>query len=366
MQYILNKLNINKTVPLSIFDRVQLSKDLDNEFSHYKKNNNTKHYSEKFNTLLFDLFNGFDYHKTVVDPFAGKGDLLFTLERFNNVELYDISPDLNGVIQRDTLLNPLDYTDKYVITNPPYLAKNKNKDKTIYDKYNTDDLYKASIKSIINGNALGGCLIVPINFLTDENTEALRKEFFSKYHIDNLNIFTIQMFEYTKYNTCSFNFFKGKQTNSIKTVIFFANEVTPIEINLNEQHGYRLFGEFYETLNIKTSITRFMPNKFDYHSNILVNCIDGTKKDTLIRASYINKIPEIKISDRNTFVPYFNSKYDKETEYKIIDYFNNFLKQNREKYYNLIFTNYRENNRKRISFDLAYKILQKAIDELQL
>lgn len=369
MQYILDKLKINKEIPTSIFEKVQLAKELDDliQKENYNKTDNTKHYSEKFNVLLFNLFNDkFDYSKEVIDPFAGKGDLLLTLERFNKISMYDIKPDSANIIQRDTLKNPINYSDKYVVTNPPYLAKNKNEDKTIYKLYKTDDLYKASIKSIINGNVLGGCLIVPINFLTDDNTEDLRKEFFSKYHIENLNIFTIQMFEYTKYNTCSFNFFKGEQSKNIKTIVHNKDKLFELNINLEHKYGYRLFGEFYETLNIPTTVIRYMPEKHTKHSNIVIYCIDGIKDTSLIRAEYVEEIPIIKKSDRNTFVPYFTTNYSKEEQLKIVEYFNNFIKENRNKYYNLIFTNFRENNRKRISFELAYRLLQKSIDDLQL
>lgn len=368
MRYILNKLNINQEIPQSTFERVKLAEHLDSivENSYLKNKDNTKHYSEKFNVLLFDLIDNFDYTKEVIDPFAGRGDLLFTLDRFNSVKMYDINPDNDLVIKRDTLLKPLDFNDKYIITNPPYLARNKSQNKEIYDKYCVDDLYKASILSIINGNALGGCLIVPINFLTDENTENIRKEFFSKYHINNLNIFKKQMFEYTKYNTISFNFILGEQTQPIKTIIFSNNNIQEELIELKKEYGYRLYGEFYNTLPKESTVNRYYPLKkeFSVISNIYVHCIDGIKENSKIRAEYVDEIPVLKQSDRNTFLACFDKKYTKEEQLNIINEFNNFININREKYNNLLFTNFRENNRKRISFDLAYKILQKVIDTI--
>ena len=368
MEYILNKLNIDNNVMSSTFERVKLAEYLDTviQNTYVKNEDNTKHYSEKFNVLLFDLMKNFDYTKEVIDPFAGRGDLLFTLDRFRSVKMYDIKPDVSNVIERDTLLNPLNFDNKYVITNPPYLARNKSKNKEVYDKYNVDDLYKASIITIINGNALGGCLIVPINFLTDENTEVIRKKFFEKYHIDNLNIFKKQMFEYTKYNTISFNFTLGKQTKPIKTIIFSNDNIQEELIELNEKFGYRLYGEFYDTLPKETGINRYYPTKKEVSviSNIYVHCIDGTKEDSRIRAEYIEKIPLLKQSDRNTFLACFDKEYTKQEQINIIKHFNNFINENREKYNNLLFSNFRENNRKRISFELAYKILQKSIDTI--
>ena len=62
--------------------------------------------------------------------------------------MYDIEPKKDGIVKKDTLLNPPDYQGKFVITNPPYLARNKCADKTLFDKYQTNDLYKCFIKVI--------------------------------------------------------------------------------------------------------------------------------------------------------------------------------------------------------------------------
>jgi hypothetical protein len=57
----------------------------------------------------------------VVEPFAGKGDLLTWLHTKGNytVEAYDIDPQGSGIRQRDTLLYPPDYTGAWILTNPP-------------------------------------------------------------------------------------------------------------------------------------------------------------------------------------------------------------------------------------------------------
>lgn len=103
----------------------------------------------------------------VIEPFYGNGDLVKT---FNVSEFYDI--DREDEHKRDTLLSPPDYKNKWVITNPPYLAKNKAKDKTLFNKYPYDDLYKIAISTMIE--AEGGILVLPINFLTDERSWKIR------------------------------------------------------------------------------------------------------------------------------------------------------------------------------------------------
>ena len=72
--------------------------------------------------------------KTIIEPFVGNGDLLKFIKKTNyKLEIYDIDPKITDTIKRDTLTNPPDYTDKFILTNPPYLARNKNK-KKIYMK----------------------------------------------------------------------------------------------------------------------------------------------------------------------------------------------------------------------------------------
>ena len=106
--------------------------------------------------------------KCVVEPFVGKGDLIEWLKQKDYkqpIVAYDIDPKWNETIQQDTLLNPPDYTDSWVLTNPPYLARNKQTDKTIYDKYKTNDLYKCFILSLTQqSNYKGGIMIIPAGF----------------------------------------------------------------------------------------------------------------------------------------------------------------------------------------------------------
>ena len=48
----------------------------------------------------------------------------------------------------------------------------------------------------------------------------------------------------------------------------------------------------------------------------------------------------------------------------LVEKFNEYLKINREKYNSLFLTNYRENKRKRISFELAFKIFGNLLENL--
>ena len=75
--------------------------------------------------LLDNLISFIPENAFIIEPFYGQGDLV---KNFNIMEYYDIAFPMESPHYRDTLLNPPDYKNKWIITNPPYLAKNKAKD----------------------------------------------------------------------------------------------------------------------------------------------------------------------------------------------------------------------------------------------
>ena len=103
--------------------------------------------------------------KFIIEPFAGNKDLLRLLKNVeeHRVECYDIDPKHDDIILRDSLLDPPKYYNKYVITNPPYLARNKSRNKQVFDKYKQNDLYKCFIECILKDNVKGGIIIIPLN-----------------------------------------------------------------------------------------------------------------------------------------------------------------------------------------------------------
>ena len=90
--------------------------------------------------------------------------------------MYDIDPKSNDIIKQDTLLHPVDLDNKFAITNPPYLARNKSKDKVLFDKYKTNDLYKCYILQLIG----------------------------AKKHIGGNNYYTIEFFFFNQKRRCEF------------------------------------------------------------------------------------------------------------------------------------------------------------------
>ena len=141
--------------------------------------------------------------RNIIEPFAGNGDLVDFIEKDAkqknikyNIECYDIEPKKDYIIKRDTINEPPNYNNKYIVTNPPYLARNKSKDKLLFDKYDVNDLYKCVIKDILTNICLGGIFIIPLNFWSSIRLAdiKLRKTFLEKYNVILLNIFEERKF----------------------------------------------------------------------------------------------------------------------------------------------------------------------------
>lgn len=314
----------------------------------------TQHFTENYKDILFNI-NFFP--NEAIDPFAGNCDLV-KYSPNTKWELYDIDVKNDIVKYNDSLLNPIDYTDKTVITNPPYLASNKTDEfKEIFKKYNTDDLYKAAILSIIG--CKNGILIIPINFFTDEKTSSIREIFLSKYKVNYVNYFTKQMFANTTYNVCSFYFEQG-ETNEVD--FFDFEKKTSFKTNLKKEFGYRLGGEFYDLFkNVKPLFDRVQTGKEKYITNIFFNALDTRAKR--LNLSYNENTYIGKISDRIFGTLYCKEFLSKERQLKLINDFNCFINFYRDKYNNLVLTNYRDNGRKRISLENIYKICTYLLDQ---
>lgn len=320
----------------------------------------TIHYTTKAQEICANLVKYIPTNANLIEPFVGDGDLL-SLFPNHSWECYDIE-EKEKAIQQDTLLNPPNYLGRWVITNPPYLAKNKAKNKTIFNKYSTDDLYKATLLSLLDCE--GGILIIPTNFFTDERTKDIRIAFLSNFTILEANIFTRPVFETTTYSVCSFAFQRitnqEKQTFSIN--IYPENKQE--KITLCKDFGYRLAGEFYNNLeNTTIMFGRLVGSTSpDFITHIKLFALDT--RNERIRVEYTNTPYEGKDSDRVYATLTCKRALTKEQENILIKEFNKQLEEFRLKYYDLSMTNYRDYNRKRIGFTFAYQLMSKIYYEL--
>ena len=69
---------------------------------------------------------------------------------------------------------------------------------------------------------------------------------------------------------------------------------------------------------------------------------------------------------KTRFDPNFRPQLNIKQQEKLVGMFNDYLETERKKYHSLFLTNYRENGRKRISFSLAFEIVNYLLNSKEL
>lgn len=339
--------------------------------------------------------------KEVVDPFAGNGDLITWAKKNKapKIKGFDVDKKLvdNEVIfYNDSILDPQKY--KFVLTNPPYLNINKA-EKSVKEKYfkngEFEDLYQISLFSLMNSGE--GIVIVPINFLSAENSKKIRNLFFSKFKIIEMNYFKQQVFPDTTYNVIAF-YYKKKNDQlednfNIKTHIYPDNNI--VSIQLNRKFNWTIGGEILSKIRNQQNILgirRLTENDFKNESGpikiraaynhvkdileirvskemynllksnlILLKAIDSGSEDGKLALENIKNYGVecliSKESSRHMIYLVFDKPLGLDEQKKIIELFNKEISKLRETHLSLFLTNYRDKDRKRVSFDFVYKFI---------
>ncbi len=359
---------------------------------------NKKKLLGQFNTTnkeyILDGFGQFLGGKYVVDPFAGDGDLLKWAEPFgiSNSIGYDVDQS-KPFIHRDTLQNPVDLSGKWVLTNPPYLAQNKSSDKTYYHQYGHDDLYKVALHTFCETQAEGGIVIIPVNFLSGENSRRIRSRFFQQYDIKKCVVFEETVFDDTDYTVCSIYFERSDRTETRTVPVTFKPSGKELVYEIHEQDGW-VFGEDYHRLTQGevSGIGRFTKKNVvgDRLSRVKINdvkeevvemgcCPEIVNNILLLRAIDTGtaggriKLHDIrdfgidclvgKSTSRNWAHIKFQSPPSIERQEEMLVKFNSLMDGLRDKYNSIFLTSFRNStrlySRKRISFDAVYKIISR-------
>lgn len=312
---------------------------------------------------ILDKMDLSNIEEDIIEPFVGNGDMKRWVEKRNKLckEFYDIDPKIEGTLKRDTLISPPDYKDKFVITNPPYLARNKSQNKDIYNKYQYDDLYKIFIKTIIDGDVKGGIIIIPQGFLTSEDSK-IKMEFFKKYKIIRVNFFEERVFDDTDYSICSIQFERG--SNVPFSINFYPSQSEKI-VHFNENNNWRYGGdiEIFKKKKGKYQVSRLLKGQTP-NTNLYLHCVDTGSIDGKISLS-LNEPYYGKLTDRvyATIV----SNYQIPDEQYVVDTFNEKLNTLRKEYNSLFLTNFRnssnEQARKRMGFGMAFTMIENILNE---
>ncbi len=329
----------------------------------------TQNYAYIFQEMNLESFR---QEKSLIEPFTGNGDLIpFIIEQFTemeSLECFDIDSkncvpqEGYEVVQRDTLMDPPNYTNKFVITNPPYLAKNKCKDKKYFDLHQTNDLYKCFLKTILDYVPNGGLIIIPLNFWCSIRALDiyLRKRFLQKFDILRVNVFEESVFKDTTYTVCSILFVRRDLTRLLGRVpMFIYPSKKSFEFLLNSENNWTIGGEIYKLPRSKHHVSRLLEGGTP-NTKILLKALDDDSKKQICLS-----IVEDAYFGKNTSRTYasilIEPKISEEKQLEVVKRFNEFMELNRLKYNSLFLTNYRESkdiSRKRISFELAYQIIQ--------
>lgn len=334
-------------------------------------------YTTNYNYILQGMQIPKNKKVKILEPFAGKGDLFKVVNSSYTIEAYDIDPKTESIIKRDTLNEPPDYKGKFVLTNPPYLARNKSNNKSVFDKYGTNDLYKCFIEQLIADTPLGGIIIIPLNFWCSirKSDIDLRRRFIGKFSIVRLNIFEEKVFSDTTYTVCCFQFINKEIKNVTSKIVFYPSG-KKLNDSFNENNNYTIGGDIYKLeQDAKYTIDRVTKNTplslKEYVTNILVKCIDDNETTKISMSvvkdeeRYIDNTGKLTSRSYATLLIRPSISIDKQKE--LVDKFNKFIEDYRDRYHSLFLSNYRESKviaRKRISFGLVYEIVNYLLKEV--
>jgi len=344
-------------------------------------------------------------NKEITDPFAGNQDLINWCRKNHCKKVVGFDCDKKyvddkSVLNNDSINFPQKY--KFVCTNPPYLHKNKADQKTKERFFSGnhssfEDLYQVSIFSILNCEE--GILIVPLNFLCTENSKKTRNLFFDKFEIVKLNIFSEQVFEDTTYNVISF-YFRRKKDDSEKSKIpaTIFPEKKQITFTIEKKYDWQFGGDFINRIKNTQNHLRIFRLTEDYlksgeyevelafqnikdkkslrisedikkliEKNVLFLRAIDSKNGKKIQLEDIRKYGVAglvgKNTSRNMAHLIFKEEIPINDQIELMERFNEKLNRERNKYLSFFLTNFRDNNRKRISFEFTYKFLNYIYDE---
>ena len=375
---------LNMLIPLHLNNKIYITscqkiniKDIKQNYSQFY----TKKCSYIFDTLDIDIKNILKKNEkiNIIEPFSGEEDIVdWIKQKFNNCNIleYDIFPKNKYIIQQDTLLVPPDYSNSFVVTNPPFKARNKTKDKTVFDKYKTNDLFKCFVLELCNdkNKCLGGILILPLNFLLSprKNDTFCRDKFLSNYRILTIKCFEEKVFEDTSIPVIAFSFIKSDirlREQSIKWV-FLPSHTEKIFV-LNSKFKWIVGGEIYSHFKLKNDMIKRFVNEYklkenEYQTNLTLHALDiGSNKICLeYKKDFIYHAKNSSRTYATLIVIGF--ELNEEQQKVLATLFNEFITQKRELYNSLFLPCYRETKeyiRKRIPFSLAFGIVEYLIKD---
>ena len=379
-------------------------------------------------------------NKIVYDPYVGEGHLIdymlsiFTKdiarEKILNGEIYGTDIDESNIkycinyfskkyeikkkkLQKyffvnDSLLNVpkvLKNKDLYILTNPPYLARNscsKSGHISEYNRYFSGTIYNDYYEIALNiFGQYDGIWIIPNNFLSADRMNNLRKKILNKKNISDVYVYERSMFEDTAIPVLTMKLSELQYNTNGHNNIYFKPGNKLINIDISSIDG-KVCSEWQNISNYKNSLgvshglieknitkgdveTYFVDSTNGYKNKkmfistaqkqyldsqiLYLRAVDTGGKDGFIGLYTIdelypnkNNISSMitKISSR-LYTPIFFKNVDVDVQIKIKNMFNNKLKKLRLTYNSIFLTDFKgatENGiRKRIGFKQAIALI---------
>lgn len=309
----------------------------------------------------------------IIEPFAGTGDLLNWIKKnaipLPPIEAYDIDPKRDDIVQRDTLMHPPDYSNAFVITNPPYLARNKCSDKTVFDKYDTNDLYKCFVLSV--GECSAGILIIPAGFfLSPRDIDArCRSQFLTNHRLLQVRYFEETVFEDTPTTVVAFAFERSAAPMTEQSVDWVSMPSGARKtFHMRSQDGWIIGGDIYE-LPIHDGVKVFRHveghalKAGEQLTEMTLCALDSGTENGRICLEYKPgyTYPAKDCSRSYATLCVQGAILTAAHQQRICNDFNELIEKKRQETWSLFLPQYRESKeyaRKRIPFDLAYRIVQ--------
>jgi hypothetical protein len=312
--------------------------------------------------------------RCVIEPFAGKGDLLEWLVKNGNtlpVEMYDIDPKKDGIVQRDTLMNPPNYKDAWILTNPPYLARNKCDTKGIFDMYETNDLYKCFITSLTKKEpCAGGIFIIPAGFfLSPRDLDVrCRNDFLSKYTLRKVKYFEETVFPDTTTTVVAFAFEKSPTLLTEQTVEWVSMPSKETKVfKMTKENDWIIGGDIYKLpvpkgIKVRRHVEGQTLKTNEQRTSMTLCALDSGTKDGRICLEYKEGYvyPAKDCSRTYATLCVQGKTLSAEDQKRLCLEFNELVEKKRSETWSLFLPQYRESKeyaRKRIPFELAYTIV---------
>ncbi len=241
--------------------------------------------------------------------------------------------------------------------------------------YGTNDLYKCFLSSIVRQNCRGGIFIIPAGFFLSPRPIDVkcRNDFMKKYKITKVKYFEESVFDDTNTTIVAFSFINEVSEVGVNTpfteqhvdwIMIPSNIV--VRFTMSSSNDWIIGGDIYHlpippNISVRRHVEGQPLRDNEQQLHITLNALDSGKKDGRIKLTYIKDYVYPAKDCSRTYATFrLTGKLLNETEQiQLCTQFNEFIEEKRKTTWSLFLPQFRESKeyaRKRIPFDLAYRI----------